>query len=138
MFSRIPLGRRKKRMCSRSGMRTVLTISYLLHYCLWVCFSMLLQQTDKVNWTDSKTMYYAPNASLILFYLLIGDNGEPYLQQFKKICLLSIMSIFIVMILNYQGAVTNTYKLIECFCGLVFVTSLMILISGKRHEAFNE
>ena len=75
------------------------------------------------------------NALLILFYLLIGDNGEPYLQQFKKICLLSIMSIFIVMILNYQGLMTGTYNAIKCFCGLVFVTSTMVLISGGRHGA---
>jgi len=99
---------------------------------------MVLQQTDKVNWTDSKTMYYAPNASLILFYLLIGDNGEPYIQQFKKICLLSIMSIFIVMILNYQGLIKGTYNIIEWFCGLVIATSVMVLISGGRHGAFNK
>ncbi len=119
-------------------MRTILTISYILQYCLWVCFSMVAQQSDKINWMDSKTMYYAPNASLILFYLWIGDNGEPYLQQFKKICLLSIMSIFIVMILNYQGLIKGTYNAIEAFCGLVFATSLMVLISASRHGLFNK
>lgn len=119
-------------------MRTILTLYYLLNYYAWICFSMIVQQTDKVNWTDAKTMYYTPNAVLILFYLLIGKNDEPYLSQFKKICLLSIMSIFIVMVLNYQGVITNTYKLIECFCGLVFAFTLIVLISGGRHHAFKE
>ncbi len=97
---------------------------------------MVLQPTGLVDVTVSKPMYYSPNVLLILFYLLIGDNGEPYLKQFKKICLLSIMSIFLIMTFNYLGFISNTYEMLIWFCGVVFVMFTIVLINGMRHGIF--
>lgn len=125
-------------MCRRSGVRTILTISYVLHYCMWVCFSMMAQTTDKIDWIIGKSIFYLSTAFLLLFYILIGQNCEKYLAQFKTICLLSIMSIFLVLTANYLGFINNAYFVIKYFCGLVFVTSCMVLISGIRHGVLKE
>lgn len=37
-----------------------------------------------------------------------------------------------------MGVITGTYELIEGFCGLVFATSVIVLISGGRHGAFKD
>lgn len=119
-------------------MRTGLVISYICHYALWVVFYLLVNQSELVLYSHKKLLFYYPNAVLILFYLLIGKNAEPYLCQFKKICLFSVLSNFIIIIINWHGLITNTYYLMELFCGLVFVVFTMVLISGKRHGIFKE
>lgn len=117
-------------------MRTVLSISYILHYCAWVCFYMVIKETD--YWVLARMFFSGANVVLLLFYILIGHNDEIYLSQFKTICLLSIMSIFAVLTLNYMGLINGTYAIIKWFCGSVFVASLIVLISGIRHGIFNE
>ena len=91
---------------------------------------------DKVDWTYSKIMFSGANAYLIIFYLLIGNNNERYLAEFKKICLCAIASIFIVITLNYVGLIDGTYNIIKSFCGLIFVITVSILISGVQHGYF--
>ena len=103
----------------------------------WVLFYLLLQQSDLVEYRYKKLMFYYPNGMLLLFYMLIGQSLEPYLAQFKKICLLSIISNFVIIILNYHGIINDTYKLMNTFCGLVFALSAMILYSGSKHGTFN-
>ncbi len=117
-------------------MRTKLTISYLIHYCLLIIFSMMLQRS--YFWEIGKTLYYVCNIVLIIFYLLIGQNEEKYLAQFKKVCLISIMSIFIVMVLNYRGVIEDTYSIIKTFCGLIFVASVLVWKNGTEHGTFKE
>jgi len=98
---------------------------------------MICRTTDKIDWTYSKIMFSGANAYLLLFYLLIGDGNEPYLAEFKRICLFSMATLFFVLTLNYIGLIDGTYTIIKYFCGLVFAITIMILISGVRHEAFN-
>lgn len=83
-------------------------------------------------------MFSGANAGLILFYILIGNSDEPYLAEFKSICLLSIVILFAVLTLNYLGLVNGTYTVIKSFCGLVFVLTSLILFWGKKHGLFNE
>lgn len=97
---------------------------------------MILKETEL--WASAKGIFSGANVVLILFYILIGQNCEKYLAQFKTICLLSIMSIFLVLTANYLGFINNTYFIIKSFCGLVFVTSCMVLISGSRHGVLKE
>ncbi len=125
-------------MYPRYWMRTILAISAILYYCAWVCFYLLIQRSNHIDITYKKLLFYYPNASLLLFYILIGKNGERYLAQFKKICLFSILTNFIIIIINWHGLISNTYYMVTLFCGLVFATSLMVLISGIRHGIFND
>lgn len=119
-------------------MRTNLCLYYLLYYMAWVCFYLLVQQSPYVDITDKKLMFYYPNTLLLLFYILIGQNCETYLEQIKTICLLSIIACFVIIILNWHGILTDTYKLMYNFCGLVFATSVAVLYSGGRHGLLNE
>lgn len=95
---------------------------------------MVIKETEL--WASAKGIFSGSNVILLLFYILIGQNGEKYLAQFKAICLLSIMSIFLVLTANYLGFINNTYFIIKSFCGLVFVLSAMIIYLGGKHGIF--
>lgn len=118
-------------------MRSKLCLYYLLYYMVWVCFYLYAQQAEQIEWTVKKLMFYYPSAAIILFYLLIGQNGERYLAQFKNICLLSVFANFIIIIMNFHGLLNDPYKMMYSYCGLVFVIFGMILYSGTEHGTFN-
>lgn len=119
-------------------MRSKLCLYYLLYYVLWVCFYLLIQQVEQVEWTFRKLLFYYPNCGLLVFYILIGKNGEAYLSQFKTICLLSIIANFIIIVMNYHGLLNDAYKMMYWYCGLVFVFFGIILLNGTRHGTFNK
>lgn len=76
---------------------------------------------------------------MLLFYFIdlkIGIESWWH-EQFNNICFLTVILNYVLIIFNHHEILTDPIDKFLCFNGSVIVTSIMILISGGRHHAFN-
>lgn len=86
----------------------------------------------------TKGMYYAVAGSVML-YLTINDIiGHSTEIQFEIdiICKITLVINFIIFAVSLFDMLPNHRLYLYLFNGCIFVTSLMVLYSGCRHEIF--
>lgn len=57
-------------------------------------------------------------------------------SQFNMICQLAIIINFIIMTLSYAKLIKDSFYILTISNSSIFIVSLMVLISGKRHKEF--
>lgn len=85
-----------------------------------------------------RLFYNGITLGMVLFFFIdlkIGFESWWH-EQFNTICILTVMINYILIILIHAKVLDDSFKEVIIFNGSVFVTSIMILISGGRHNVF--
>ena len=87
-----------------------------------------------------KLMYNFITASMLLFsYIDIKTITDRYYhKKFNDVAFTALFANFILILLTHLQWIGEPVNMFLIFNGLIFVVTLMILISGIRHEAFSE
>lgn len=121
-------------------MRSVRCIVVLIIYC--VLFNLYLFQlvNPHVPMKQVKLLYNYLNIGMLLFYFIDLKTGfeSGWHEQFNNICFLVVILNYVLIIFSHHGLLTEPVTMFLCFNGAVIATSLFLLISGGRHDVFND
>jgi hypothetical protein len=108
-------------------------------YCTLFSLYVLQLPNPDVPMKQLKLFYNYLNVGMLLFYFIDLKRGieSEWHQQFNDICFWVVIINYILIILNHHELLNDPITKFWCFNGSVIITSLMILISGGRHNEFN-
>lgn len=121
-------------------MRSMLCLIVLISYSAFFTAYLIGMKNPNIPLQTLKLLYYTN--TLLMFCFTIYDLKTGFESQwhkdFNNICIAAIIINNVLMILVHFQVLDDKLTEILIFNGSVFATSLFVLISGGRHNEFND
>lgn len=122
-------------------MRVIICIIVLCLYVLAFNFHLWeLIHEDLLTFRQNKLFYYYTTGGMIAFTFADIKLGIIYYlhEQLNTICILTVLTNFIIIILINHLIITKSLFILSTFNLLIFVITVIITISAKRHGFINK
>lgn len=121
-------------------MRSVRCIIFLLLYV--ALFNLYIYELPReyMATENCKILYNAITVGMVVFCRIDAAKGyeSAWHKELNLICFLAVVFNYLIIILCYMKFIKDSFTTLALSNGSVFVVSLMVLISGKRHNEFNK
>lgn len=119
-------------------MRSIVCIIAIMLYSVFFSLYIFQWTNPDVPMKQLKLWYNYINVGMLIFYWIDLKTGfeSEWHKEFNAICFFAVILNYILVILNHHELLNDPVSKFWCYNGSLFVTSLFVLISGGRHNAF--